>query len=412
MGDGETTAAAADPRAAGPAPPRVVLKPRRARPFFARHPWVFAGSIQRVEGEVGPGAEVAVVSSEGQFVARGLFNPQGAIRVRLYRWEDAPLDEPFWRGRLETALRLRTGVLGLDAPGGSYRAVFSEADGLSGLAVDRYDRWLVAQITSLALFERRDLLLRLLAELTGAEGIAVRTERGIAEQEGLRIPEGLGLGTLPEGPIELVEHGITYLVDLRAGQKTGFYLDQRDNRRAVAAYARGRRVLDLFCYTGGFGLNALHGGAEHVLGIDSSAPAIELARRNAVANGMARARFEVADVFDALERLRASGPDFGLVILDPPKFARHPKAVEDAMKAYLRLNRAAVDVLAPDGVLVTCSCSGHVDRELFAAMLAQVAELSGRPIQILERRGQGADHPVAASCLETEYLKCFICRVA
>lgn len=394
----------------GPAPPRVVLKPRRARPFFARHPWVFAASIARVEGDVGPGTEVAVVSAEGQFVARGLFNPLSTIRVRLYRWDDAPLDEPFWRDRLEAALRLRAVVLGLV---GSYRAVFSEADGISGLTVDRYDRWLVVQFTSLALYERREVLLRLLAELTGAEGIALRTERGIAEQEGLRAPEGLVLGTFPAEAIPLVEHGITYLVDLKAGQKTGFYLDQRDNRRAVAAYARGRRVLDLFCYAGGFGLAALRlGEAEHVLGIDSSAPAIELARRNAVVNGLARARFEVADGFDALERLRASGQVFGLVILDPPKFARHPKAVEDALKAYLRLNRAAVAVLAPDGVLVSCSCSGLVDRELFATMLGQVAELSGRPLQVLEARGQAPDHPVSASCLETEYLKCFICRIA
>jgi 23S rRNA (cytosine1962-C5)-methyltransferase len=399
-------------RAAGATLPRVVLRPRRARPFFARHPWVFAGSIERVEDEVGPGAEVAVVSFEGQFIARGLFNPHSAIRVRLYHWADAPLDEPFWRDRLAAALRLRALVLGLDTPGGSYRAVFSEADGLSGLAVDRYDRWLVAQFTSLALYERRDLLLRLLAELTGAEGIALRTERGIAEQEGLKVQEGLALGTFPEGPIALVEHGITYLVDLKAGQKTGVYLAHRDNRRAVAAYARGRRVLDMFCYTGGFGLNALrHGDAEHVLGFDSSAPAIELARQNAVANGLAKARFEVADAFEALERLRAAGQTFGLVILDPPKFARHPKAVEDALKAYLRLNRAAVDVLDPDGVLVTCSCSGLVDRDLFATMLGQVAELSGRPIQILDPRGQAPDHPVSASCLETEYLKCFICRV-
>ncbi|HEX8200828.1 MAG TPA: class I SAM-dependent rRNA methyltransferase, partial [Isosphaeraceae bacterium] len=376
----------ASPAAAeAPAPARVVLKPRRARPFFARHPWVFAGSIRNVEGDPEPGAEVAVVSSEGQFIARGLFNPHSAIRVRLYHWADAPLDEPFWRGRLEAALRLRSDVLGLATPGGSYRAVYSESDGLSGLTVDRYDRWLVAQFTSLALHVRRDLLLRLLRELTGAEGIALRTERGIAEQEGLKLAEGFVLGSFPEAPIALVEHGLTYQVDLKAGQKTGFYLDQRDNRRAVAAYARGRRVLDLFCYTGGFGLNALrHGDAEHVLGFDSSAPAVELARHNAVANGLAKARFEVADAFEALERLRASGTTFGLVILDPPKFARHPKGVEDALKAYLRLNRAAVDVVEPDGVLVTCSCSGLVDRDLFATMLGQVAELSGRPIQVLD----------------------------
>jgi len=392
--------------------PRVILKPRRARPFFARHPWVFVGSIDRVEGDPEPGAEVAVLSREGQFVARGLFNPHSAIRVRLYRWEDAPLDDAFWRDRLAAALRMRAAVLGFTDPATPCRLVFSESDGLSGLTVDRYGPHLVAQFSSLALHTRRDALIDILVELTGAEGVFFRTERGIAGQEGLEATNGLVRGPEPAGPVEVVEHGIKYEVDLRGGQKTGFYLDQRDNRPAVARYAGGKRVLDLFCYAGAFSLNALiHGGATHTLGFDSSAPAIELARRNAILNGQAHARFEVADVFEALDRLRAAGERFGLVICDPPKFARHPKAVEEAVKGYLRLNRAAVDVLEPDGVLATCSCSGHVDRGLFADVLGQVAELSGRPIQFLEQRGQAADHPVSASCLETEYLKCFVCRV-
>jgi len=394
--------------------PRVILKPRRARPFFARHPWVFAGSIDRVEGDPTPGAEVAVVSREGQFVARGLYNPFSAIRARLYRWEDEPLDEPFWRDRLAAALRLRSGVLALpQGEGSASRLVFSESDGLSGLTVDRYGPWLVAQFTSLALFERRELLTTILSELTGASGIVLRTERGMASQEGLEAEDGTIFGAEPTGPVEVVEHELTYRVDVRTGQKTGFYLDQRDNRLAVAGHAKGKRVLDLFCYTGGFALNALkHGGAAHALGIDVSAAAVEAARANAVANGLHAARFEASDAFEALDRLRASGQKFGLVICDPPKFARHPKALEDALKGYLRLNRAALDVLEPDGVLVTCSCSGHVERGMFADMLGQVAELSGRPIQILEQRGQAADHPVSASCLETEYLKCFVCRVA
>ena len=394
--------------------PRVLLKPRRARPFFARHPWVFAGSIDRVEGNPAPGAEVSVVSREGQFVARGLFNPFSAIRVRLYRWDDEPLDGPFLRERLATAIRMRAGVLNLpQGEGSACRLVFSESDGLSGLTVDRYGPYLVAQFTSLALFERREAILKDLAELTGARGIVLRTERGMAAQEGLEAEDGTIFGDEPAGPIDIIEHGLTYRVDVRTGQKTGFYLDQSDNRLGVARYAKGKRVLDLFCYSGGFSMNALrHGEASHTLGFDVSAPAIETARNNAVANGLTSARFEVSDAFEALDRLRASGEKFGLVICDPPKFARHPKAVEDALKGYLRLNRAALDVLEPDGVLVTCSCSGHVDRGLFADMLGQVAELSGRPIQLLEQRGQAPDHPVSASCLETEYLKCFVCRVA
>lgn len=402
-------------------PPRVILQPRRARPFFARHPWVFANSIARVEGSDGsraepePGTEVAVVSHEGAFIARGLFNPHSLIRVRLYRWEDAPLDKSFWRGQIEAALRLRREVLRLDTIGRACRLVYSESDGLSGLSVDRYDRWLVAQFTSLALYRHREPLIRLLAEATGAEGIVVRTERGVAGREGLDreppAPEP-ALGSVPEEPVEVVEHELRYLVDLRSGQKTGLFLDQRDNRRATAALAEGRRVLDLFCYTGGFALNALkHGGASHALGIDSSAAAIEQARRNAVVNGLSRARFEAAEVGAALARLRESGERFGMVVCDPPKFARSARDLDDAMRGYARLNRAVLDVLEPDGILVTCSCSGLVDRRLFAEMLGQVVQDASRSIQILEQRGQAPDHPVSASCLETDYLKCFVCRV-
>ena len=396
-----------------PSLPRVVIKPRRARPFFARHPWVFVTSIDRVEGDPAPGDEVAVFSYEGQFIGRGLFNHKSSIRVRLYRWDDEPIDDAFLAARLQGAIGMRTGLLGLEGPGSAARLVFSESDGLSGLTVDRFDRWLAVQFTSLALFERREFLLAELGRLTGAEGILLRGEKGIPSQEGLKVEEGLASGTLPDEPIEIVEHGITYLVDLRTGQKTGFFLDQRENRQAVAAYAKGRKVLDLFCYTGGFALNALkHGGAVSALGIDASEKAVDLARRNAIANHAGSARFEMADAFEALQAIRASGETFGLVVCDPPKFARHPKALADAIKGYLRLNRAAIDVLEPGGVLVTCSCSGLVDRTMFLDILGQVAELSGRPIRILEQRGQAADHPVSASCLETEYLKCVIAQVA
>jgi 23S rRNA (cytosine1962-C5)-methyltransferase len=392
--------------------PRVIVKPRRARPFFARHPWVFVTSIAAVEGDPAPGDEVALVSHERQFIARGLFNPHSAIRVRLYRWRDEPLDDAYWSSLLADAHRLRVDGLGLGGPGRAYRVVSSEGDGLSGLTVDRYDRHLVAQFTSLALYGRRDVLLRILLEQTGAQGVLARAERGISEQEGLHLHDEVLAGEVPDDPAEVLEHGLTFRVDLRAGQKTGFYLDQRDNRRAVAACCAGRRVLDLFCYTGGFSLNALrHGGASATLGIDSSATAVALARQNAVDNQLGTARFEAADVFDTLEALSSRGERFGVVVCDPPKFARHPRGIEDAIKGYLRLNRAAVDVLEPGGFLATFSCSGLVDRALFADVLGQVAELSGRPIQILDQRGQAADHPVSASCLETEYLKGFLCRV-
>ena len=392
---------------------KIVLKSRRARPFFARHPWVFDTSIERVQGDPQPGDEVEVVTAEGKPIARGLYNPGSTIRVRLYRWDGGPLDEAFWSSRLDAAARLRHDVLGLGGAGSAYRLVFSEGDGLSGLTVDRYDRWLVVQFTSLALYSRRELILDRLGALIQPEGILARTERGIAPKEGLRPGEETIVGSVPEGPVEIVDHDLRYRVDLRSGQKTGFYLDHRDNRRVVAGYCRGRRVLDLFCFTGAFSMTAIRpGGATATIGIDSSAPAIERAREHAAINGIDRARFEAGDVLEALEQLRNDGQRFEVVMCDPPKYARQAQDLERALKGYLRLNLAAVDVLAPDGILVTCSCSGQVDREMFAELLGQVAEQAGRPIQILEQRGQAADHPVSASCLETEYLKCFICRVS
>ncbi len=211
-------------------------------------------------------------------------------------------------------------------------------------------------------------------------------------------------------PIE--ENGLRFTVELRSGQKTGFYLDQRLNRRAIAGYCQGEQVLDLCCYSGAFSLNAVkHGGATATVGVDSSEPAIELARRHAEINGINCAEFECGDVFKVVERLRTEGRRFGMVVCDPPKYAKSARDVERAIKGYLRLNLAALGVLAPGGILVTCSCSGLVGRELFIEVIGSVAEQSGRPIQILEQRGQSPDHPISASCLETEYLKCLVCRV-
>ena len=210
----------------------------------------------------------------------------------------------------------------------------------------------------------------------------------------------------------IAENGLTYQVALRASQKTGFYLDQRVNRRAVAGYCPGKRVLDLYCYSGGFALNAVkHGAATWALGVDSSPAAVEMARRHAALNEIDNVEFEAGDALAVLDRLHSQNERFDVVICDPPKYARQAKDVENALKGYTRLNLAALEVLDPDGILVTCSCSGLVSRELFVEQLGIIAERCGRPIQILEQRGQAPDHPVSASCLETEYLKCLICAV-
>lgn len=393
-----------------PAPAKVVLKPKRARPLFAGHPWAFAQSIARVEGSPEPGDEVTVHSHEGAFVARGLFNPASAIRVRLYRWDDSALDDAFWAARLGEAVRLRRDVLKLDAENTAYRLVFSEGDALSGLTVDRYGPVLVALFSSLALHRRRDVILDALREATGATAILARPDRAVAKEEGLDVGDVRIVGDVLEG-LTVVENGLSYRVDVLQGQKTGFYCDQRDNRRAVARYCEGKRVLDLFSFTGGFALNAAKHGAASVVAVDSSAPALATARENARLNKIENVAFEQGDVPKVLERLHAAGERFDVVVCDPPKYAGHARDLPAALGAYARLNRAAVGVLTPGGILATCSCSGHVDRPTFRDVLANVAELSRRPVQILEQRGQGADHPVAAACPETDYLKCLIARV-
>lgn len=395
--------------------PRVIIKPRRARPLFARHPWVFAGSIERVQGNPDDGAEVTVWTHQGEFIARGLYNSQSLIRVRLYSWEpDRTLDESFWRSRLEDALRLRRQVLQCDDPDGACRLVFSESDGLSGLIVDRYGSWLSVQVTSLALAQRLETLQSHLVELCRPQGIYLRTERGVGEAEGLKIADRLLWGEVPDSPIAIVENQLEFEVDLKTGQKTGFYLDQRENRRAVAALACGRRVLDMFCYTGGFALAAARAGAASVVGVDASSAAIELAQRNAHRNRLNQINFRVGQAFETMQSWMDEQPRtqrFDMVILDPPKFARNARSVDQALHGYLRLNALGARLLEPDGILVTCSCAGHITRQDFLDVLAATAEQTGRSVQILSNLGQAADHPVSASCPESHYLQCMIARV-
>jgi 23S rRNA (cytosine1962-C5)-methyltransferase len=413
---------------------RAVLRPRKALPFYGRHPWVLASAVERIEPlslagehllEV-DGQPVDLVNEKGRFIARGFYNGKSRIRVRLMTWsQDEALDDAFFRRRIEAAIKLRQQIGYEPAPLApaslapeksaaetATRLVFSEADGLSGLIVDRYGDCLVIQPTSLAIAQRLESIVGILQELLRPRAVVLRAEKSTAQLEGVELAEGHVWGELPEGPITIREHGLAYEVDLHAGQKTGFYLDQRENRRAAAGYMQGRRVLDLFCYTGGFAMNAARGGAREVLGIDGSKKAIAQAQRNAELNGLANLRFEPGDGFDTLDALLARGEQFDAIVLDPPKFSRGKGGVTQALMAYHRLNRAAVQLLSPGGILVTCSCTGSVSREDFLLMLSGVAQKSGRDLRVLEQRGAAPDHPVSATCLETEYLKCCICEVA
>jgi len=392
--------------------PRVILQPRRAKPFFGRHPWVYAGAIASADGGPTDGGVVDVHSHAGNFIARGLYNGRSKILVSPYTWSpDTLLERDFFRERLQESIRLRREVLRLGGARSACRLVFSEADGLSGLTVDQYDRWLVMQFTSLGMAQRRQMLTDLVIELLGPEGIYLRTERDIGKLEGLEIKDGLMAGALPEDPVVIDENGLQFLVNIQEGQKTGLFLDQRENRIGVARLARGRSVLDAFCYTGGFALHAARAGATGVEGVDASAAAIALAGKNARLNGLDSPKFVESDVFAYLERSALAGKRYGLIVLDPPKFARARSAVVEALRGYRRLQTLSLRLLEPDGILVTCCCSGLITMAMLKDLLGRLAAEERRSIQILEQRGQAPDHPVSVACLESNYLKCLICRV-
>jgi len=392
---------------------KVRLKPRKSQPFFGRHPWVRDTGIDKIEGHVADGDIVQLMSDKDKFIAYGLYNSQSRIRVRLYSWNhQLPLDKLFWKAKIQAAIQMRRD-LGLLGEQSGCRVVYSEADGLSGLIVEWFAGHLVLQVTSLAMHARLDMLVSILRELLEPKSISVRGEAGVQKAEGLIVDPKTLDGEISEEPIELIENDLAYEVALGDGQKTGFYLDQRNNRRAAASYMpAGGRVLDMFCYSGGFGLNAAkHAKVASVLGVDGSGPAISAAQRNAQRNNLINIGFEKADCFDYLKSQVDAHGSYDAVILDPPKFTKTRRTIDEALRAYFHINRHATMLLRPGGILVTCSCSGNVSRDEFQMMLLGVAQKTSRDLRFLEVRGAAPDHPVSATCMESEYLKCFICSV-
>lgn len=390
----------------------VWLRPRKALPYVNRHPWVFAGAIGRIEGMPGPGDAVRLLTAEGEFIAWGLFNPNSAIRVRLYSWnEDQLLTDQFWAERVTRSLASRVRIFGNGPEMRACRLIFSEGDGLSGLTVDRYGDFLLLQWTSLALSLREAIIVSTLQEILQPLGIWRRTDTAVIDKEGFPPCEGLVAGDEPPSDLAVIEHGLSYRVDIRSGQKTGFYFDQRDNRLAVAKLCAGRRVLDVCTYSGGFALTALaRGGASHATAVDGSASAIELATGNAELNGLAdRSTFVKSDAWTYLEQARDRGERFDVVILDPPKLAKARNQIDSALRGYHGLNTLALGVLEPNGVLATCSCSGLVSRNEFEGVLADAAISADRPLRLIESRGAAPDHPVSIHCPESAYLKCVLC---
>lgn len=394
--------------------PAIHLRPGKEKPVRQRHPWIFSGAIERTRGEIAPGGLVDVFDARGEWLARGYANPRSQIVVRLLTWErDEALDADFWRRRLMAAARARSD-LAADASTTAYRLVYAESDGLAGLIVDRYGDWLAVQFLTAGVEAQRDLLLRLLAELFSPAGIVDRSDAAVRRQEGLSLRSGVAWGRPPPADLVILEHGHRFRADLLGGQKTGFYLDQRENRWVVAGHARGRRVLNAFSFTAAFGVYALAAGAAHVTNVDSSHDALVAAEANLRLNAFdldRQAEAIVGDVFQVLRAFRDEGRRFDLVILDPPKFAKSKAELDGATRGYKDINLLGLKLLAPAGVLATFSCSGLVTPDLFQKIVFGASVDAGRDAQIIGRLGQGADHPIRLSFPEGEYLKGLLCRV-
>lgn len=392
---------------------QVILKKNRDKPVNNRHPWIFSGAVSRVEGEPESGDVVDVWNSRARFVARGIYNDKSQIRVRVLTYNpNDPIDEQFWQRRLSRAVSGRLALKqnkGTDA----YRVVYSEADGVPGLIADVYGGWLVIQFLSMTVEKHRRAILNILLDLIEPQGIYERSDTDSRELEGLVPVAGPVWGEIPPDLIEIVENEHPFLVDVKLGHKTGFYLDQRENREKLAKYCAGKDVLNCFAYTGGFSVYAAHAGATRITNVDSSERALQIAEQNMLRNGFSGREdvYAVADVFDILRAYNEARWKFDVIILDPPKFAHSKRNVEKATHGYKDINMLAMKLLKRGGILITFSCSGVVSRDLFQKVLFGASVDAGRTVQIIEQLSQAPDHPILLTCPETEYLKGFTCRV-
>jgi 23S rRNA (cytosine1962-C5)-methyltransferase len=388
----------------------ITLKAGREKSLLRRHPWIFSGAVARVDGDLQPGRTVDILSDKGQFLARGAYSPASQIRARAWTFDPLEtIDADFFQRRIQKAIAKRA-PLNLDNSTDAFRLVHGESDGLPGLIVDRYGNCLVVQFLATGAEFWRDVIADALVELTGIKDIHERSDADVRELEGLQPRVGILRGN-PNGKAIISEHGLRFSVDVAGGHKTGFYLDQRRNRNRVRELARGRDVLDCFCYTGGFSLNALAGEAKSVLSVDSSEEALKLLEENIVMNSLPveKTATLAGDIFQVLRRFRDEGRNFDMVILDPPKFAPTAAQAEKASRGYKDINLLALKLLRPGGLLVTFSCSGGVDADLFQKIIAGAALDAGAEASILERLSQDGDHPISLNFPEGSYLKGLIC---
>lgn len=384
----------------------VTLRKTRETRVRGGHPWIYASEIERVEGEFENGDIVDVSDFRGKFIGRGFYNPLSQISLRILTRKDEPCDRTFFARRIQDAWDYRK----LLCDPMSCRLIYSESDFLPGLVVDKFGDVLVLQSLSLGIERIKDMLCDLLMEIVRPVGIWERSDVPVRRLEGLEQTTGPLRGQVPD-VVEMTENGIKFLVDVKRGQKTGFFLDQKQNRAAIKPLCRDARVLDCFCHNGSFSLHAAKYGAASVLGVDISEEALETARENARINGFDNVTFEAHNCFDLLRELTDAGERFDLVILDPPAFTKNKAAVPAAVRGYKEINLRGMKLVRPGGFLVTCSCSQHVLPEMFQDIINQAARDAKKRLRMVEYRTQGYDHPILPQSVETRYLKTMILQV-
>jgi len=390
----------------------IILKKGKEKAALLRHPWIFSGAIERIKGKPSNGEVVAVRAASQEFLAYAYFNDRSRVALRLIEWdENMAIDREWYAKKLRQAIASRAHLL--DADTNTCRLVFSEADFLPGLIIDKYDEFLSLQVLSAGIKNALGDIVPILCELLSPRGIFDKSDAGAQQHEGLETGQGLIWGEDPPEFIEVRENGIRYHINIAAGQKSGFYCDQRDNRSLMAAYTKDKNVLDCFCYSGGFTLNSLKQGAAQVTSVDSSALAVETLQHNLSLNGFepSRQRSIQSDVNKQLRAFRDAGELFDVIVLDPPKYAPSRSALDRAARAYKDLNRLGMLLLKPGGLLATYSCSGAVSLETFKEIIAWAALDAGREVQVLQQFCQPEDHPVRVSFPEGEYLKGLLLRV-
>jgi len=385
---------------------RLILKPGREKSLKRRHPWIFSGGIARIGGKPQLGDTIEVCSADGAFLAVAAYSPESQIRARVWDWKAGNIDAGFFAQRIARAAAVRSGF---DVSG--VRLVHGESDGLPGVVADRFGDTVVVQLLSAGAERWRGAIADALVALPGVARVVERSDADVRTLEGLPPQSGLLRGAAAQEPLVVTEHGLQYGIDAEHGHKTGFYLDQRDNRLMLRGMVKDKTVLDCFCYCGGFALNALAGGASAVTAIDSSGPALAAAQANAQRNQLPAAEWIESDVFQTLRKYRDAGRKFDVIVLDPPKFAPTAAHAEKAARAYKDINLIGFKLLNPGGALMTYSCSGGVSPDLFQKIIAGAALDAGVDARIECWLHAAADHPVALNFPEGEYLKGLLCRV-